>query len=122
MQSLKRCLSVIILNYFTGFSHCTERSWLTYLLQRINFYFHISNRFGGRSDGGRSFGDRDRGGRGGMSDRGRPSSLKGTQPGQGLKKPRWDIHKLPKFEKNFYREHPAVTRRNHVRFFILRLF
>ncbi|GFS16299.1 ATP-dependent RNA helicase DBP2 [Elysia marginata] len=48
-----------------------------------------------------------------MSDRGRPSSLKGTQPGQGLKKPRWDIHKLPKFEKNFYREHPAVTRRGH---------
>ncbi|KAK3775726.1 hypothetical protein RRG08_044784 [Elysia crispata] len=72
-----------------------------------------SRGFGGRSDGGRSFGDRDRGGRGGMSDRGRPSSLKGTQPGQGLKKPRWDIHKLPKFEKNFYREHPAVTRRNH---------
>ncbi|RUS83666.1 hypothetical protein EGW08_008572 [Elysia chlorotica] len=72
-----------------------------------------SRGFGGRSDGSRSFGDRDRGGRGGMSDRGRPSSLKGTQPGQGLKKPRWDLHKLPKFEKNFYREHPAVTRRSH---------
>ena len=85
--------------------------YLNYLVDSISFLF---SRFGGRSDGGRSFGDRDRGGRGGMSDRGRPSSLKGTQPGQGLKKPRWDIHKLPKFEKNFYREHPAVTRRTPV--------
>ncbi|GFN96911.1 ATP-dependent RNA helicase dbp2 [Plakobranchus ocellatus] len=71
-----------------------------------------SRGFGGRSDGGRGFGDRDRGSRGGMSDRGK-ASLKGTQPGQGLRKPRWDVHKLPKFEKNFYKEHPVVTRRGH---------
>ncbi len=31
--------------------------------------------------------------------------------GAGLRSIRWDLSALPKFEKNFYMEHPAVTRR-----------
>lgn len=30
-------------------------------------------------------------------------------------KKRWDLAKLPKFEKEFYREHPNVGRRSMVR-------
>ncbi|XP_019614977.1 PREDICTED: probable ATP-dependent RNA helicase DDX17 [Branchiostoma belcheri] len=36
-------------------------------------------------------------------------SLKGSQPGERLRKPKWDLSKLPRFEKNFYREHPNVS-------------
>ncbi|XP_066287602.1 probable ATP-dependent RNA helicase DDX17 isoform X1 [Branchiostoma lanceolatum] len=36
-------------------------------------------------------------------------SLKGSQPGERLRKPKWDLSKLPPFEKNFYREHPSVS-------------
>ncbi|XP_005098512.1 ATP-dependent RNA helicase dbp2 [Aplysia californica] len=72
-----------------------------------------------RSDGGpfsRGRYDRDRSNsrasydRGGMMDRGR-MSLKGSQPGQNLRKPRWDLARLSKFEKNFYKEHQNVSRR-----------
>lgn len=34
-----------------------------------------------------------------------------SQPGASLRKPRWDIKQLPKFEKNFYREHPNAQAR-----------
>ncbi|XP_041364476.1 ATP-dependent RNA helicase dbp2-like isoform X2 [Gigantopelta aegis] len=66
--------------------------------------------FGGRDDRG-GF-DRRGGGRGGMrggSSGGR--SLKGIQPGERLRKPRWDMSTLHKFEKNFYVEHPQVAAR-----------
>lgn len=45
-------------------------------------------------------------GRGG----GRPS-LKGIQPGERLRKPRWDMERLQKVEKNFYKEAPTVVNR-----------
>ncbi|EDO38061.1 predicted protein, partial [Nematostella vectensis] len=32
-------------------------------------------------------------------------------PGASLRKPRWDMNSLQKFEKNFYREHPVVQAR-----------
>lgn len=38
------------------------------------------------------------------------------QPGERLKKPRWDLEKLAPFKKNFYREHPDVTARSLVSF------
>ncbi|XP_076309487.1 putative ATP-dependent RNA helicase DDX5 isoform X1 [Tachypleus tridentatus] len=41
----------------------------------------------------------------------RKNSLKGKQPGDRLRKPRWDMSKLPVFQKNFYVEHMAVLRR-----------
>jgi len=64
-------------------------------------------RGGGRDDrGGR---DRDFGRGGGGGFRG---SLKGSQPGERLRKPKWDMSTLHKFEKNFYKEHPAVTNRS----------
>ncbi|CAG5126775.1 unnamed protein product, partial [Candidula unifasciata] len=63
----------------------------------------------GRFDRGRGSGGFDRGGR---SDRDGRSFQKGSEPGQNLRKPKWDLSKLPKFEKNFYHEHPDVARRS----------
>lgn len=64
-------------------------------------------RSGGRGGGGGRFG-MDRGGmRGGKMG-------KGHQPGENLRKPRWDMSRLQKFEKNFYVEHPGVSSRSQV--------
>lgn len=38
--------------------------------------------------------------------------MKGSQPGSNLRKPHWDMDRLPKFEKNFYREHPHTSGRS----------
>ncbi|XP_033115002.1 ATP-dependent RNA helicase dbp2-like isoform X2 [Anneissia japonica] len=54
-------------------------------------------RFGGRGGGG--------GGGGGMRD-------KFNDPGSRLRRPRWEMKDLIPFEKNFYREHPDVSRRS----------
>ncbi|KAM5147815.1 putative ATP-dependent RNA helicase DDX17 isoform 1-T1 [Mantella aurantiaca] len=51
-----------------------------------------------------SFMDRDRGGMGGQR------FPKFGNPGERLRKKRWDLNELPKFEKNFYAEHPDVAR------------
>ena len=40
--------------------------------------------------------------------------MKGSQPGERLRKPKWDLSTLKTFEKNFYKEHPAVTNRSPV--------
>ncbi|KAG9330235.1 hypothetical protein AGOR_G00227730 [Albula goreensis] len=66
--------------------------------------------------GGSSYGDRDRdrdrgrdrGPRFGSS-RGTPTKKFGN-PGERLRKKKWDLDELPKFEKNFYTEHPDVQR------------
>ncbi|XP_040264401.1 probable ATP-dependent RNA helicase DDX17 isoform X1 [Bufo bufo] len=50
-----------------------------------------------------SFMDRDRGGAGGSR------FPKFGNPGERLRKKRWDLNELPKFEKNFYTEHPEVA-------------
>nr|XP_028601999.1 probable ATP-dependent RNA helicase DDX17 [Podarcis muralis] len=49
--------------------------------------------------------DRDRGGFGGPL----PPKKFGN-PGERLRKKKWDLNELPKFEKNFYAEHPEVAR------------
>ncbi|KAG1658544.1 putative ATP-dependent RNA helicase DDX5 [Nymphon striatum] len=41
------------------------------------------------------------------------NGMKGKQPGEKLKKPRWDQIELPHFEKDFYEEHPSVSSRTH---------
>lgn len=41
----------------------------------------------------------------------------GNQAGSTLRKPRWDMDSLPRFEKNFYREHPNVQARSNVSIF-----
>ena len=71
------------------------------------------SRFGDRDRGGSRFGGGGRGGFGGsgFGGGGFGRSMKGSQPGDRLRKPRWDMEKLPKFEKNFYQEHPAVQSR-----------
>ncbi|KAM6905377.1 putative ATP-dependent RNA helicase DDX17 [Xenentodon cancila] len=64
-----------------------------------------------------SYGDRDRdrgrdrgGPRFGSSRGGPPPGKKFGNPGDRLRKKRWDLDELPKFEKNFYTEHPEVQR------------
>ncbi|XP_063760232.1 probable ATP-dependent RNA helicase DDX17 isoform X2 [Eleginops maclovinus] len=66
---------------------------------------------------GGSYGDRDRdrgrdrgSPRYGSSRGGAPSGRKFGNPGERLRKKRWDLDELPKFEKNFYSEHPEVQR------------
>ncbi|XP_036385316.1 probable ATP-dependent RNA helicase DDX5 isoform X1 [Megalops cyprinoides] len=64
------------------------------------------------------FSDRDRGrdrGYGGAprfgGSRSGPPQGKFGNPGERLRKKHWNLDELPKFEKNFYQEHPDVTRR-----------
>ncbi|GFG40626.1 hypothetical protein Cfor_06663 [Coptotermes formosanus] len=57
---------------------------------------------GGSFGGGRGFGG---GGSGGGN------SLKGKQPGERLRKPRWDMSSLQPFRKDFYVPHPNVVNR-----------
>lgn len=85
---------------------------------------------GGRGGGGRgSSGGRGRGsfggGRGGSSFGGSRGGFGGgggkfsnTQAGESLRKPNWDTTRLEKFEKNFYVEHPNVTNRSPVSFYL----
>lgn len=40
-------------------------------------------------------------------------------PGERLRKKKWDLSELPKFEKNFYVEHPEVARLTPVSFQVL---
>ncbi|KAM6914469.1 putative ATP-dependent RNA helicase DDX17 isoform 2-T2 [Lycodopsis pacificus] len=53
---------------------------------------------------------RDRGPRFGSSRGGPPPGKKFGNPGDRLRKKRWDLDELPKFEKNFYVEHSEVQR------------
>lgn len=53
--------------------------------------------------------DRDRGGFGARGGGGLPPKKFGN-PGERLRKKKWDLSELPKFEKNFYVEHPEVAR------------
>uniref|UniRef100_A0A3Q0RIZ7 RNA helicase n=1 Tax=Amphilophus citrinellus TaxID=61819 RepID=A0A3Q0RIZ7_AMPCI len=69
------------------------------------------------------FSDRDRGrdrgygggpprfGGGGGGNRGGPPPGKFGNPGERLRKKHWNLDELPKFQKNFYQEHPDVTHR-----------
>ncbi|XP_035511413.1 probable ATP-dependent RNA helicase DDX17 [Morone saxatilis] len=64
-----------------------------------------------------SYGDRDRdrgrdrgSPRFGSSRGGPPPGRKFGNPGERLRKKRWDLDELPKFEKNFYSEHSEVQR------------
>ncbi|KAJ8263952.1 hypothetical protein GJAV_G00143460 [Gymnothorax javanicus] len=66
--------------------------------------------------GSSSYGDRDRdrgrdrGPRFGSSRGGPPPNKKFGNPGDRLRKKKWDLDELPKFEKNFYTEHPELQR------------
>ncbi|XP_051996921.1 probable ATP-dependent RNA helicase DDX17 [Xyrauchen texanus] len=63
---------------------------------------------------GRSYGDRDRGRdkgpRFGSSRPVSPPAKKFGNPGARLRKKKWDLDQLPKFEKNFYSEHLEINR------------
>lgn len=49
-----------------------------------------------------------------MSGRSGPPPMKFGNPGDRLRKKRWNLDELPKFEKNFYTEHPEVQRMSQV--------
>ncbi|XP_061583761.1 probable ATP-dependent RNA helicase DDX5 [Cololabis saira] len=51
------------------------------------------------------------GGGGGGGNRGGPPPGKFGNPGERLRKRHWNLDELPKFQKNFYQEHPEVTHR-----------
>uniref|UniRef100_A0A8C3GB02 RNA helicase n=1 Tax=Cyclopterus lumpus TaxID=8103 RepID=A0A8C3GB02_CYCLU len=57
-----------------------------------------------------SYGDRDRDRVRQSSRGGPPPGKKFGNPGDRLRKKRWDLAELPKFEKNFYVEHPDLQR------------
>ena len=67
---------------------------------------------GGRGGGG-SFGSSFRGGGGGGGGFGKKDKLN-NQPGQFLRKPKWDLNAMPKIKKDFYREHPNSQNRSMV--------
>lgn len=54
-------------------------------------------------------------GGGGGGNRGGPPPGKFGNPGERLRKRHWNLDELPKFQKNFYQEHPDVTHRPLVR-------
>lgn len=70
------------------------------------FFFFFTRRYGG---GPPRFGG------GGGGNRGGPPPGKFGNPGERLRKKHWNLDELPKFQKNFYQEHPDVTRRPLVR-------
>lgn len=88
-----------------------------------NFFFSCS--FGGGGGGSRGGG---RGGFGGGSFRGGGGGFSGKKdklnnnPGQYLRKPKWDLDAMPKFKKDFYREHPNVQNRSMVRIHVVEHF
>lgn len=49
-----------------------------------------------------------------MSGRSGPPTMKFGNPGERLRKKRWNLDELPKFEKNFYTEPPEVQRMSQV--------
>jgi len=59
-------------------------------------------------DGARG-GSRGGGGRGGGSSFGGRGDFKKMQPGEKLRKPRWEMDRLQPFEKNFYKPHPNLV-------------
>ncbi|KAK9326206.1 P-loop containing nucleoside triphosphate hydrolase protein [Lipomyces orientalis] len=74
-----------------------------------------SDRGRGSSTGTRSYGSRggDYGSRdGGSSSWGGSAGDRMSNLGASLKKQDWNLESLPRFEKNFYKEHPNVTARS----------
>ena len=59
----------------------------------------------------------DFGRRGGLSSgfAGDGKKFRDSELGQRLHQPKWDLSRLPKFDKFFYHEHPAVANRSQVR-------
>lgn len=75
-------------------------------------YDSLPSSFGGRRyDRDDRRGGGGRGGGGGYGGGGRGGGG-GNQSGASLRKPRWDMESLSRFEKDFYREHPNVQARS----------
>lgn len=53
-----------------------------------------------------------------MSGRSGPPPMKFGNPGERLRKKKWNLDEMPKFEKNFYTEHPEVQRISQVNHYI----
>jgi len=75
-------------------------------------YDSLPSAFGRRGGSDRRGGGGGYGGGGRGGGRGGPRNKEYSGPGASLRKPTWDMNSLPRFEKNFYREHPAVQARS----------
>jgi len=78
-------------------------------------YGGSQSRPGGGGGGGYGSGRRDGGvsnGYGGGSKMNGNSLNKNSRPGEGLRKPRWDMERLQPFEKNFYTPSPTICNRS----------
>lgn len=96
----KQLIVILTKGYFVFFS------FFLYVASFFLFLFFFTRRYGG---GPPRFGG------GGGGNRGGPPPGKFGNPGERLRKKHWNLDELPKFQKNFYQEHPDVTRRPLVR-------
>ena len=107
-----------LFNQTQSFNECGALERLKYniIMSIYSFSFggggYGGGRGGGRGGGG-GFNSSFRGGGGGGGGFGKKDKLN-NQPGQFLRKPKWDLDALPKFKKDFYREHPNVQNRSMV--------
>eukprot|EP00794_Sanderia_malayensis_P009315 gene9315-10298_t len=99
-----------ILNHETAFGISISLKY-----EREGKQLEQTGSYGSRgSRGGRGGGGRDYGGYGGRSEGfGGGGGAKFDMVGKGLRKPKWNLAELPKFEKNFYREHINVQNRSN---------
>lgn len=56
-----------------------------------------------------------------MGGRNGPPPAKFGNPGERLRKKRWNLDELPKFEKNFYTEHPEIQHMGQVNLILKRI-
>lgn len=98
----EQLIVILTKGYFVFFS------FFSFFIRGIffSFSFFFTRRYGG---GPPRFGG------GGGGNRGGPPPGKFGNPGERLRKKHWNLDELPKFQKNFYQEHPDVTRRPLVR-------
>lgn len=78
--------------------------WTSGNVSLFFFPLVVTTQFNGRYGGGPPRFGGNRGGGGG----------KFGNPGDRLRKKQWNLDELPKFEKNFYQQHPDVARRSMV--------
>ncbi|TKS68831.1 putative ATP-dependent RNA helicase DDX5 [Collichthys lucidus] len=83
----------------------------TELSKETNHLRKLCDRDRGRDRGYGGGPPRFGGGGGGGGNRGGPPPGKFGNPGERLRKKHWNLDELPKFQKNFYQEHPDATRR-----------
>ncbi|RAR07442.1 atp-dependent rna helicase dbp2 [Stemphylium lycopersici] len=102
--------------YSNGYEH-SNAGYGSYSNSTSQYASYGGGGYGGGSNGysgggGYGGGGGGYGGGGGGFGGGRDGGDRMSQLGQGLKTQQWDLDTMPKFEKSFYKEDPAVTARS----------